>query len=258
MPTLLKKSGLYVLKNLGLKNRDLIMKRQNNFYRMIFLTIAMLVSLVGAGKDKSSPSPTPQAEKKDAEAIAKDSSLPAQFKQLQNELITFSNLKVDYSHTRSRKIRGKNFTTKGYAIFAKPNKFRWVKKNSEILFDGKEIYQYSPVDKSAVKFNIGTEEGRQINRLMSLVLNFDALEESYTVAKFTGDKDISTVELKPKDKKDPVKFIRLKIDRKAKVLTGIFIQMPDSYSEYVFTHHETKELPGNAFDLPTNTKISSL
>lgn len=216
------------------------------FKKIITLCFLLPINLALASDEKNTPATDPVPASIDLEAL----------KALQKDLSGFTYLSLDYANTRSKKIRNKTTTSKGKAFFSKPNFFRWVKTESEVIYNGDSFFQYSPEDKAAVQFNISQGDGKQIHQLMNLFLNFNELQNLYEIKEFKNSGEVAELKLVPKTKIEDLRHVDVKIDTKNKHLMSIRMQMRDTFSSFEFSNHNHEKIAEGAFALPKGTKIN--
>lgn len=197
-----------------------------------------------------------EVKKPDSAKNTSRSSEVEKFKSLQSQVGTISYLSLDYTLSKKRKLRNKVVKSKGRAYFAQPSRFRWIKNNSEIIFDGENIFNYSPKENSATQLNLGKGEGGQIKQLVNLILNFDQLLGVYDITEYKEDKSGISAKLIPKEKEIDVKHVLITVDPKSKLLTTIYIQFDNTFSKYEFANHKTEKFADSIFSIPKSVTIN--
>ena len=178
---------------------------------------------------------------------------------LQSKLKSGDFLAVDFQQTKTTPMRGKKTKRDGKAIFAKPDKFKWMletPKQEYKIYDGKDFYDYEPSTKSAVRFSATGPNAYELKQIVDLVLNFDTLLKRYDVVKADEDKGIVSVTLKPKVENE-ITGVGLKLDLKDSFISYLKFELRDkTVLEHEFKNPVRKPVGDDAFALPKGVKVT--
>lgn len=146
--------------------------------------------------------------------------------------------------------------TRGVAYFSKPSYFRWEisDKSSQLVFDGKNFYQYYPKTKSATEM----QKAAEFLNITEIFLNFDKLRQSYEVSEFAAGGPSSRLVLKPIKTAEIEKAV-IEIDNAGKYIKRLDLHYPGGErSEITFSGPNRSDIEASKFQLPGGTQITRL
>jgi outer membrane lipoprotein-sorting protein len=180
-------------------------------------------------------------------------------KQIQTQLKTSEFLTVDFQEDVYKALRNRHDIKAGTAYFHKPSSFRWVvtkpKKAIEWIFNGKELLSLEPGESVAKKFGVGNAQGRELRRLVDMVMNMDALLMHFKVKKAEDMGGSILVDLLPKGE-DQILSAALTIDREKNFVSGMKLNYADgAYTSFTFTNPRMGAIDPALFLVPKGMKI---
>ena len=219
----------------------------------------------GMALAQSAPAPKTAAK---GQAAQKDDTAPVPATQLdalqeiQESLSSSSDsltLQFENAYYKKSIRRKADFTktlTRGTAYFSKPSFFRWqiADRSSELVFDGKNFYQFYPKTKSATEM----QKASEFLNITEIFLNFDRLRQSYEVTEFKSDDLTAHLSLKPIKNQDIEKAL-VTVDRAGKFIKRLELHYPGGErSEITFSSPDRSTIEASKFQLPGGTQISKL
>ncbi|TWW10351.1 hypothetical protein E3A20_06880 [Planctomyces bekefii] len=179
---------------------------------------------------------------------------------LQAKMKSSDFLTVDMVQTRVSTFRGEKKSVRtGKAIFAKPDRFKWMLETpvqEYKIFDGKACYDYRPAEKSAQKYTATGPVFHDLMSIVDLVQNFDSLLKRYELIKAESDEGVVTVDLKPKLEGEVV-GVTLKLSLKDSYMTYLRMDLKRKNSlTHEFSNPVRAAVPADAFKIPDGVKIT--
>jgi outer membrane lipoprotein-sorting protein len=188
---------------------------------------------------------------------AKDLSLE-ELKKAQAKIKSFDYLDVDFDLVAYGGLRKKESKSVGHAAFSKPEKFRWQTLSpiaDEWLFNGKDLINYKPTTKEAIRFNSTGATAGGLKQIIDIVMNFDSLLQRYDVKKATQAEDKIAVELTPKKSGDVASIdLTLALDKGFVSYVKIYYSNGNN-SAFFFKNPKKDSIPQGFFDLPSGVKV---
>jgi chaperone LolA len=132
-------------------------------------------------------------------------------KEVQNKFESITNLSADFSQSNELPDVKKPVTYKGKFLFEKENKYRIELKNSQIITDGKTVWNYN---KKAKKVIVGDAESDQsVFSVKNVVFDYPSQSKISYVGKELIDGDsCNVIQLDPVDKDKKFESAKLWID----------------------------------------------
>lgn len=121
---------------------------------------------------------------------------------LQKKLKTYETISVKFTQTVFKSLRKKTINSDGQAFFQRPDKFRWSllsPKPESWMHDGKDLYNYFPEKKEAIRYANKAAKGKHLKELVDIVLNFNHLLQKYTLQNAQRKNALVFMELLPKE-----------------------------------------------------------
>jgi chaperone LolA len=145
---------------------------------------------------------------------------------LQEKFESIKNLSADFLQLNELPDLKKPLTYKGKFLFEKADKYRIEMKNSEIITDGKTIWNYNKKKKKVVIDN--AENNQEIYSIKKIVYDFPAQSTiSYIGKELVNGDSCFAVRLNPKGKDKTFDSVKLWIDEKD-LIKKFEIQNPDN------------------------------
>lgn len=184
-------------------------------------------------------------------------------KAMQSKVKGADTLAVDFvqtTQTRMAADRGKKPRSRdGKAVFAKPDKFKWMLETPTQeykLYDGKDFFDYDPASQSAVKYSPTGPRAHDIRQVVDLVLNIDTLLKRYDLVKAEESEGVARIELKPKAASD-VTGIELHMAAKDGFISYLKLEMANkTVLAHTFKNPTHPALGADAFALPKSVKVT--
>lgn len=192
-----------------------------------------------------------------APAFGKDLTVD-ELRVIQGKIKSSEQLSVEFAQTSYKKLRGKSTSRDGRAMFQKPSKFKWIleKPTQEMIYDGKDFYEYDPTSKSAMRFSPTGPRAYDLTQVVDLVLNFDSLLKRYDLVKAEQDGDNVKIQLKPKADQD-VTAVDLTLSVKESFMSYLKLTMKNGNSlAHEFKNPQRVALPADAFKMPKGVKVT--
>lgn len=186
---------------------------------------------------------------------------------VQSKLREAESLSVNFNHSMYSALRRKKTKAHhGLAYFGKLGEFKWVQLSPlrvEFIFNGKELFQYFPEEKRALKFSAGDEISRRFSKISDLVLNIHSLFDEYEMVTADLDEKNHTinVELKPKSTQGDLSLVNLGISKQPNFVKLVKLTYADGKQyEYEFNSPKFDSLTPDTFSfvLPKNVKLEVL
>lgn len=185
----------------------------------------------------------------------------SELKALQQKMKSASQLSVDFDQTKISTLRpNKPSRSEGHAAFAKPARFRWelLKPEGEtLIYDGATLYSLNAKEKIATKYNASADRSVEINEVIGVVLDFDAMQKKYTLDESSKDGTTILLKLKPnKGASSSIASIDVRIDSATASIKGVKLFLTNkNTSEFSFSNPDRSALPAKTFEIPKDFKI---
>jgi outer membrane lipoprotein-sorting protein len=180
-------------------------------------------------------------------------------KAIQQKMRAADSLQADFKQVRFSSLRKKSTESNGYAVFAKPDKFRWsILKpiSEEWLFDGTSLFNVKPDRKVALKYVSANDKAKELRDLVDLILNFDTLLSRYTLRRAELVRDKLLVILTPNSSSE-IDEVEMTIFPEKSYVSEIKLSFRNKNSlSYLFAEPSKKPLAPNAFELEKTVKIT--
>jgi outer membrane lipoprotein carrier protein len=177
----------------------------------------------------------------------------------------FEKLSVEFEQKTYKAVRKKTLRRKGRALFAKPNKFRWIYESpdqEELVFDGATLWRYFPEEKQASRFAEASGAVGEIETIVAMVLDPDKLNKRYIVSTQTKAADKGTLELMMKPRKgvkNQIKSIKLSFNPKGLIVSIMMLYQSANSTTVVFSNHKTKfDLAALKFTPPAGVAVTDV
>ncbi|MCB9228759.1 MAG: outer membrane lipoprotein carrier protein LolA [Deltaproteobacteria bacterium] len=181
-----------------------------------------------------------------------------QLRELQKQLSSFEHLTVEFRQLTYRSLRKKTSVSTGVAYFSKPDLFRWTIRSpeqSEWIFDGKILSQVIPGSQGKpeiLSYGKGGDKGKELLRIVDLVLNFDTLLREFRAdTKFFSDHaEVSLTPLSARDKQNMLRNLLI-IDLKNNYVRELKMEFNNgNHTTLQFTHPKRTAISHNIYRLP--------
>jgi outer membrane lipoprotein-sorting protein len=181
-------------------------------------------------------------------------------KKIQAVMAKRESAQIRFSQEAYKSIRKRTQTSTGYAYFAAPDKFRWIVEkpvSEEIVFDGQTFMQYRPIEKMATKYGGSTNQNKEIEQLIGVVLSTGQLTQTYNVLDVTEQGDETVVKLSPLNGGDLIGVI-VKAKKSTGTLTEVFMEYSNGNTTKVIITDFKAEIPIGVFsmELPKEVKVT--
>ena len=177
----------------------------------------------------------------------------------------FEKLSVEFEQKTYKAVRKKTLRRKGRALFAKPNKFRWVYESpdqEELIFDGGTLWRYFPEEKQASRFAEASGAVGEIETIVAMVLDPDKLSKRYVVStqSKTADKGSLEMTMKPrKGFKKQIKSIKLVFNPKGLIVSVMMLYESANSTTVAFSSHKTQfDLAALKFTPPAGVAVTDV
>jgi len=181
-------------------------------------------------------------------------------KKIQAVMAKRESAQIRFSQEAYKSIRKRTQTSTGYAYFAAPDKFRWIVEkpvSEELVFDGQTFMQYRPIEKMATKYGSSTNQNKEIEQLIGVVLSTGQLTQTYNVLDVTEQGDETVVKLSPLNGGDLIGVI-VKAKKSTGTLTEVFMEYSNGNTTKVIITDFKAEIPIGVFsmELPKEVKVT--
>ncbi len=150
-------------------------------------------------------------------------------------------MEVDFSQTIYKKLRNRKINRSGTAYFSKPNFFRWnfmseQLGSEEFYYNGKTLTHFRANEKLVTNYNANIGLARELNEVVSLVLDPQTLSNRYDLVNSSKAKGQTVLTLRPRvGAATDISQIEIKISDQEKYVRGIKIEyMDENYTQFVF------------------------
>ncbi|MBP6219120.1 MAG: outer membrane lipoprotein carrier protein LolA [Oligoflexales bacterium] len=207
--------------------------------RILSLSISLSLGLAApcylAGatpKKETLPKATPSPKEAPAQSTPTPGEAPnkndpnlkvEEIRQIQGKMKSYESLSVEFSQSVFKNLRKKTVTSRGEAFFKRPDRFHWrllSPKPEEWLYDGKDLVNYFPTKKEAVRYSANAAKGRNLRELVDMVLDFNKLLDHHKLVSAVKEPGRILVELAPVDSSEMTK-IELVIDEAKNFVSSI-------------------------------------
>jgi outer membrane lipoprotein-sorting protein len=183
-------------------------------------------------------------------------------KKIQAVMAKRESAQIRFSQEAYKSIRKRTQTSSGYAYFAAPDKFRWIVEkpiSEELIFDGQTFMQYRPEEKVATKYGGSTNQNREIEQLIGVILSTGQLTQTYNILEVKEQGDETTVKLSPQSGGDLV-GVTVKAKKSTGTLTEVFMEYSNGNSTKVTISDFKTEIPIGVFslELPKEVKVTTV
>lgn len=180
---------------------------------------------------------------------------------IQNNMKNFSQLKLSFQQTIYKDLRKKTRTGNGHAFFKKPNKIRWViekPKNEEWVYNGTELYHVIPQSKEAIKYSNIIGQGKELEEIIDMVLNFESLLKKYNLlSAVEKTPDTIQISISPKENRE-IQSAEVTLNKKTNTVESIkLLYRGNNHTTYVFSNYDFSAIDANNFIISKEIKISS-
>jgi chaperone LolA len=182
-----------------------------------------------------------------------------ELRELQAKVSKRQELRLDFVQIRTSALRPqKPSTSKGFAVFQKPAKFRWETQKPQpdvLLFDGSNILNLKPGQNTATRFKADGERAREIREVIDFVLDFDALLKRYQLMESSKEGQTIALKLKPKTT-SAVSQLSIEIDAKQHMVRSVLMTFQNNNrSEFQFTNASAAKVDPSIFKAPEGVKV---
>lgn len=178
-----------------------------------------------------------------------------QLAKIQAGLQQKSELRMNFKQTVYTQLRKKKRSSKGYAYFKKPAKFRWAIETplpNHLIFDGENFAEINPVAKTGTVYQNSSGELKKYAELVSIVMDIEKLLGRFKIADLIDNSKEATVILSPKAN-EGVSTVELKISHAKKYISSVKIEYHGGNYWFVeFAEPNSEKLPEDAFTIPTD------
>lgn len=193
-------------------------------------------------------------------SLAKDVST-AELEKIQGKLKAFDTLSVNFTQNRFIKTQPNlKRSSKGTLQISKPNLFRWALKNKnqnmEWIYDGNNLFQYFPEKNEALKFPSHQSVTKEIEEIVEIFLNINALLQKYVVAKSDLNKENLFLKLMPKNESQTTE-VDINMDTGKNIINNMILYFKDgNRSEFIFSNPSKEPLKSGTFSFAKTVKIN--
>jgi outer membrane lipoprotein-sorting protein len=171
-------------------------------------------------------------------------------------------LRVEFTQESFKSLRQHTTTTKGRALFQKPNRFRWileaqgVKEEEHWLFDGGSVSHYFPKQNKAQVYPGATGQAKEIENLVDMILNFQTFDKNYRVESLKKEgQDQIQIQLIPKTPKDDLEKVDVSYHLKNQMIQKITLhQGHKNRTTFLFEKKLGAKPNPKDFELPAGVK----
>jgi outer membrane lipoprotein-sorting protein len=178
---------------------------------------------------------------------------------VQSKMQASDYLTVDFVQKSHKAMRNSNTVRNGKAVFARPNKFKWMLETPTpiyMIYDGKAFYDYSVADKAAKRYSMTGPTSDELRNIVDLVLNFDNLLKRYDLEKAEQIGEEVKIQLKPKVASQ-LTAVELRLSVKDAYITYLKMSQKNKNSLiHEFSNPSHKPVSDDTFQLPQGVKVT--
>ncbi len=188
----------------------------------------------------------------------------ADLDQLQKKLQSSESLRVELVQKKISPSRpNRPVTVKGYAMFQKPDRFRWVlgePLNEETIFNGKDLFKYLPKDKVAARYSAKGQQTKEVKRVVDFVLNVGSIFNTYKLISGKREGKMTHLQFKPANPDtDEIDTLEMTIDEELGFVSRVYFSLRNKASLGVdFTSPDRRVLVPATFALPSGVKVNDI
>lgn len=180
---------------------------------------------------------------------------------LQKKLKETKHYTLKFSQEKYNHSRKKSSSRTGSLRITRPVSFRWaletpVKAAQDWIYNGKELYNYHKNLNEAVKFSTAGRRAKEIQSIVNMVLDIEALLKKYTFERALKEDGIITIFLSSDD--GAMASVTLKLDQKNNYVSFMKLLFRDkNYQAITFELPNLGPIPASVYLPPKGVKISN-
>lgn len=183
---------------------------------------------------------------------------------IQKKLQASECLRVDMVQKKTSPSRpNRPVVVKGYALFQKPDRFRWVLGepiNEETIFNGKDLIKFLPRDNVAARYSAKGQQAKEVKRVVDFVLNVGSIFKTYQLVSGKRDGKFVHLQFKPANTdNDEIDNLELTVDEDAGFVSRVHFTLRNKASLSVdFSNPDRRGLTPLSFALPSGVKVNDI